>query len=144
MKSYMPKPGEIERVWHVVDLDGVVLGRAASKIATILRGKHKPQFSPHIDVGDFVICINASKVRLTGKKETDKIYYRVGRKLGHVKETPAGELREQNPDRLLRLAVKGMLPRNIMGRNQIKKLKVYAGAEHPHEAQQPKPLRVEG
>lgn len=139
MKTYMPKKGEVERKWYLIDLDGQVLGRAAAQIATLLRGKHKPQFTPHVDTGDFVVAINASKVRLTGKKATDKIYHKVGRKLGHVKETSAGEMRERNPRRLIEQAVKGMLPRNRMGRAQIKKLKVYGEGEHPHQAQQPKP-----
>lgn len=144
MKSYMPKAGEVERKWHLVDLDGVVLGRAASKIAMVLRGKHKPQFAPHVDVGDFVVCINAHKVVLTGNKASDKIHVRVGRELGHVKETSAGEMRERNPERLLRLAVKGMLPRNRMGRAQLNKLKVYGDGEHPHTAQKPEPMSVDG
>lgn len=141
MKTYMAKPGEVERKWYVIDAEGKTLGRLASQIATVLRGKHKPEYTPHVDTGDFVIVINAEKVRLTGKKWDDKIYYfqRTTRP-GSMKQMTARELRDRHPERLIRLAVRGMLPHNRLGRRQLKKLKIYAGPEHPHAAQQPQQL----
>jgi large subunit ribosomal protein L13 len=136
-KSYSAKPGEIERQWFVVDLDGQILGRAATEIAKILRGKNKPQFTPHVDTGDFVIAVNADKVKLTGKKLADKKYHRHSGYIGSVKTNTAGELLRTHPDRVLRAAVRGMLPKNTLGRSLLKKLKIYAGPEHPHAAQQP-------
>lgn len=136
-KTYSAKPGEIERKWFVVDLDNQVLGRVASEIAKILRGKHKPQFTPHADTGDFVIAVNAEKIKLTGNKLTDKKYFRHSGYIGNLKSTTAGEVMESNPDRVLRSAVRGMLPKNTLGRALLKKLKIYTGPEHPHEAQQP-------
>ena len=139
-KTYSAKPSDVEHKWFVVDLENQVLGRAASEIAKILRGKHKPQFTPHIDTGDFVIAVNADKIKLTGKKLTDKKYFRHSGYIGNLKSNTAGEILESHPDRVIISAVRGMLPHNTLGRAQLKKLKIYAGAEHPHEAQQPTPL----
>ena len=130
------------RKWWVVDLDGQVLGRAASKIAHVLRGKHKPTFTPHINDGDYVIVINADKVALTGKKWDDKIYYRHTGYVGGLKSATATEVRNRHPEDLIRLAVKGMLPRGPLGRAQLRNLKIYAGAEHPHSAQTPEPMTL--
>ncbi len=142
MKTYLTPVNEIERNWYVVDAQGKVLGRLASEIAMRLRGKHKPNFSTFMDVGDFVVVVNADKVRLTGKKWDDKIYYHHTGYIGGIKQRTAKELLERKPEELLRKAVKGMLPKNPLGRAQLKKLKVYAGEEHPHEAQQPQPLEL--
>jgi large subunit ribosomal protein L13 len=125
------------RKWIVVDAENQVLGRLATQIAIRLRGKHLPHFSPHVDLGDFVVVVNADKVRLTGNKWDQKVYYRHSGYMGGVKETGARKLSQENPERMIRLAVWGMLPKNRLGRKLIKKLKVYRGAEHPHEAQQP-------
>jgi large subunit ribosomal protein L13 len=130
----------IEREWLVVDLEGATLGRAASRVAAVLRGKHKPTFTPNADCGDFVVVINAEKVNLTGKKMQDKIYYSHSGYLGGLKEMRAEEMLEKHPERLIEKAVKGMLPRGPLGRRQFKKLFVYTGADHPHQAQQPKTL----
>ena len=143
-KSYSAKPGEVERSWYLVDLDGQVLGRAATEIAKILRGKHKPQFTPHTDTGDFVIVINADKIKLTGSKLTNKRYFRHSGYIGNLKSETAGEVMEAHPDRVVRRAVRGMLPKNTLGRAQLKKLKIYAGPDHPHEAQQPATLALSG
>jgi large subunit ribosomal protein L13 len=140
MKTYTVKAGEIERRWYVVDAKDQVLGRLASSIATILRGKHKPTYSPHLDVGDFVIVVNAKDVRLTGKKASQKTYFRHSGYMGGDRQIPFKRMRERHPDRIIRLAVKGMLPKNTLGRAMLRKLKVYAGPEHPHEAQLPEPL----
>jgi large subunit ribosomal protein L13 len=140
----MAKPLEVERKWYVVDAKGKTLGRLASEVAKILRGKHKPQFTPHVDTGDFVIVINASQVELTGKKLNDKFYYRHSGYPGGLKSISAGDLRATRPDRMIELAVRGMLPKNSLGRQQLKKLKVYAGSEHPHQAQQPVELELRG
>ncbi|MBI4965662.1 MAG: 50S ribosomal protein L13 [Desulfomonile tiedjei] len=137
MKTWTPKQGEVERKWFVIDAKDKVLGRLAVESARILRGKHKPQFAPHMDTGDFVIIINASKVRLTGKKLQQKVYYRHSGYPGGLKETKAITLLNEKPDRMLRLAVRGMLPKNSLGRAQLTKLKVYAGETHPHAAQKP-------
>lgn len=142
MKTYMAKKHEIDRKWYIVDAKGKTLGRLASEVAKILRGKHKPEYTPHVDTGDFVIVINASQIELTGKKLTDKIYYRHSGYPGGLKSITAGELRKKRPERMIELAVKGMLPKGSLGRKQFKKLKVYAGAEHPHQAQQPTVLEV--
>ncbi|GGE20731.1 50S ribosomal protein L13 [Marinithermofilum abyssi] len=142
--TYMAKPNEVDRKWYVVDAANKPLGRVASEVAAILRGKHKPQFTPHVDTGDFVVVINAAKVKLTGKKASQKMYYRHSGYPGGLKSTPAGELREQRPDRMIELAVKGMLPKNSLGRKQLKKLKVYAGTEHPHQAQNPETWELRG
>jgi len=141
-KSFQAKPAEGPREWYVVDLDGKTLGRAASAIAVVLRGKHKPQFTPHVDAGDFVIAVNADKVKLTGKKLTEKRYYRHSGYPGGIRSLTAGQLMARKPGEVLRLAVKGMLPKNTLGRKLLKKLKIYASPEHPHQAQQPKPLEI--
>jgi large subunit ribosomal protein L13 len=139
-KTYHPKAGEITHDWYVADANGQNLGRFASKIARILLGKHKPNFTPGVDVGDYVIIVNCERVVVTGKKLDDKKYYRHSGYPGGLKETNLRRLLETNPDRVLRLAVKGMLPKNTHGRKVLKKLKVYAGPDHPHEAQNPKVL----
>lgn len=138
IKSYTPKPDDIQREWFVVDAKDQTLGRLASQIAQVLRGKHKPIFAPHMDVGDFVIVINADKIRVTGKKLDQKMYYRHSGYPGGLKVRTLREQLERNPERVIRLAVRGMLPKNRLGRKMIKKLKVYAGDKHPHQAQQPK------
>ena len=142
MPTYSPKPGEIERAWHVIDAEDVVLGRLATQVATLLRGKHKPTFAPHMDTGDFVIIVNAEKVALTGNKRTDKFAYRHSGYPGGLRKRSFGEMLDTKPDRLLEKVVKGMLPKNKLGRAQGKKLKVYAGPEHPHAAQQPTPYEI--
>lgn len=142
MSTYMAKPDRVERKWYLVDAKGKTLGRLASEVAQVLRGKHKPTYTPHIDTGDFVIVINAAEVNLTGNKLTDKIYYRHSGYPGGLKQVSAGELRARRPERMIEYAVKGMLPKGSLGRQQLKKLKVYAGAEHPHEAQQPTVLEI--
>lgn len=140
--TYMAKPGEVERKWYVVDATDMPLGRLSAVVASILRGKNKPTFTPHVDTGDFVIVINAEKVKLTGKKATDKIYYRHSQYPGGLKAVSAGELRAKNARRLIETSVKGMLPKNTLGRKQLSKLNVYAGSEHPHAAQQPEVLDI--
>ncbi|MFN3740662.1 MAG: 50S ribosomal protein L13 [Thermodesulfovibrionales bacterium] len=142
MKTAFAKKSEIGRKWYVVDAEGAVLGRLASRIAVYLRGKHKPVFTPNVDTGDFVIVINAEKVRLTGKKLTDKVYYWHSGYRGGLKAATAKELLEKNPERLIKEAVWGMLPKNRLGRDMIKKLKVYRGSEHPHAAQKPDKLEI--
>ena len=137
MKTISAKPGELPRSWYVVDAEGQTLGRLATRIATVLRGKHKPQFTPHVDVGDFVIVVNASKVELSGNKLEQKKYHRFTGYLGHLKTHSAKQVREQDPERMILQAVRGMLPKNRLARHIVKKLKVYPGAEHPHAAQQP-------
>jgi large subunit ribosomal protein L13 len=137
MKTSSAKFQANERKWILVDAENQILGRLATQIAVRLRGKHLPQFTPHVDLGDFVIVVNADKVRLTGNKWDQKVYYRHSGYMGGVKETSARKLNQENPERLIRLAVWGMLPKNRLGRKLIKKLKVYRGTEHPHEAQQP-------
>ncbi len=141
-KTFSPTPGDIEREWHVVDADGVPLGRVASEVAQLLRGKHKPKFSPHMDMGDYVIVLNAEKVAVTGNKETDKIYYRHSGYPGGIRSETVETVRERYPERLIVNAVKGMLPKNRLGRATLGKLRVYAGAEHPHRAQDPKPYAL--
>jgi large subunit ribosomal protein L13 len=140
--TYSPKPGEIERQWVVIDAADVVLGRLATHAATILRGKHKPTFAPHVDTGDFVIVVNAGKVALTGNKRQTKIAYRHSGFPGGLKAVSYNDLLEKRPERAIELAVKGMLPHNRLGRKLIRKLKVYAGPEHPHAAQQPVPFEI--
>ena len=141
-KTYSPKEGEIERSWYVVDAAGKTLGRLCTELARILTGKHKPQYSPHMDTGDFVVVINAEKAVLTGHKETDKVYYRHSTHPGGLKEATAAEVRQKKPTMLIEKAVWGMLPKNKLGRRQLRKLKVYAGPEHPHAAQQPAPMTI--
>ena len=140
MKTYAVRASEIEREWFVVDAEGKTLGRLASEIAKILKGKHKPIYSPHLDVGDFVIVINAEKVRVTGRKLDQKFYYRHSGYPGGLKSISLRDQLARHPTRVLRAAVRGMLPKNRLGRRMIKKLKIYAGKEHPHQAQQPKEL----
>ena len=142
MRTYTPAPGDIERRWYVVDAEGKTLGRLASRIATVLRGKHKPGFAPHMDVGDFVIVVNADKVRVTGRKLEQKVYYRHSGYPGGLRSVSLREQLERHPDRVIRSAVKGMLPKNAMGKRLLGKLRVYAGSEHPHQAQQPEPLEL--
>jgi large subunit ribosomal protein L13 len=143
MKTWNAKPGEIERRWYVVDAQGKTLGRLATAIADTLRGKRKPQYTPHVDTGDFVVVVNAEKVAVTGKKLDDKIYYRHSGYPGGLKQRSLREELERRPTEVLRKAVRGMLPRNRLGRAQLRKLKVYAGPDHPHDAQRPQPLEVE-
>ena len=140
MKTFHSKPEDLKRKWYIVDADDLVLGRIASRIAVVLRGKHKPIFSPHLDAGDFVIVVNAEKVRLTGKKEEKKQYFRHTGYPGGEKFTSVAEMRSKHPERIIAHAVKGMLPRGPLGRRQFSKLKVYAGPDHPHQAQHPEPL----
>ncbi len=142
MNTYVTKPGSVEREWYVVDAAGKTLGRLASQVAVILRGKHKPQFSPAVDAGDFVIIINAEKIRVTGRKLEQKKYYRHSGYPGGLTEITLADQLERHPTRVIKLAVRGMLPRNRLGRKQLKNLKVYAGSEHPHQAQQPKRLEL--
>ncbi len=142
MSTYSPKPGDITRSWHVIDADDVVLGRLAVTAATLLRGKHKPTFAPHVDGGDFVIVVNASKIALGGSKRTDKLYHRHSGRPGGLKSVPAGELLARDPRQVVEKAVWGMLPKNRLSRKLITKLKVYAGPEHPHAAQQPQAYEI--
>jgi large subunit ribosomal protein L13 len=142
MCTFMAKREEAERNWYVVDAENKVLGRLASELAKILRGKHKPQFTPHVDTGDYVIVVNAEKVSLTGNKLKDKVYYSHSGYPGGIKSVTAEDLKAKKPEDLIRFAVKGMLPKNRLGRKLFKKLKVYAGGEHPHQAQQPKPIEI--
>lgn len=140
MKSYMASPATVERKWYVVDATGYTLGRLSSEIAKILRGKNKPVFTPHIDTGDYVIVVNAANIKVTGKKLDQKVYYSHSDYVGGMKETTLKEMLANKPDRVIELAVKGMLPKGPLGREMIKKLHVYTGAEHPHAAQQPETL----
>lgn len=140
IKTYTPKPEDIQREWYVVDAKDKTLGRLASQIAVILRGKHKPIFSPHVDVGDFVVVINADKIRVTGRKLDEKMYYRHSGYPGGLTEITLRKQLATHPDRVIQSAVRGMLPKNKLGRAMIKKMKIYAGPNHPHEAQQPKVL----
>ncbi len=142
MRTFSPKPGDIERQWHVIDASDVVLGRLATHAATLLRGKHKPIFAPHVDTGDFVIVVNAAKVALTGNKRATKFAYRHSGYPGGLKATSYEELLAKNPARAIELAVKGMIPHNKLGRQVLSKLKVYAGPDHPHQAQQPQPFEI--
>jgi large subunit ribosomal protein L13 len=142
MKTYSAKPGEITRDWYLVDAEGKTLGRLATQLADLLRGKGKPQYTPHVDSGDFVVVVNAEKIAVTGKKLDEKMYYRHSGYPGGLKERPLREQLERQPTEVLRKAVRGMLPRTRLGRQQLTKLKVYAGPEHPHDAQAPKPLEV--
>ena len=144
MKTYSAKPSQIQREWFVVDADGQTLGRLATQIATRLRGKHKPTFTPHVDTGDFIVVTNADKIALTGQKYDQKKYYRHSGYPGSIKETTAGEMLQKHPERVLLHAVRGMLPKNRLGRQMLKKLKIYAGTTHPHQAQQPKTLELKG
>lgn len=140
--SYYEKPGTTEKKWYVVDAEGQILGRLASEIAKILRGKNKPQYTPSVDVGDFVVVINAEKVALSGNKKDQKKYYRHTGYPGGLKETGVKEQLASHPERLLQFAITGMLPKNRLGRQMLKKVKIYAGSEHPHSSQNPEPLTV--
>jgi large subunit ribosomal protein L13 len=142
--TYMAKASEIDRKWLVVDAEGKTLGRLATEVASILRGKHKPTFTPHVDTGDHVIIVNAEKIELTGKKWSDKIYYRHTQHIGGLKTRTAQEMRSKFPERMLELAIKGMLPKGPLGRQMYKKLHVYAGGEHQHEAQKPEVYELRG
>ncbi|HEV7977121.1 MAG: large subunit ribosomal protein [Actinomycetota bacterium] len=142
MPTYSPKPGDVTRAWHVIDAEDVVLGRLATEVATLLRGKHKPTFAPHVDTGDFVIIVNAEKVALTGNKREQKFAYRHSGYPGGLRKRSFGEMLDTKPERLLEKVVKGMLPKNKLGRAQGKKLKVYAGPQHPHVAQQPQAFEI--
>lgn len=142
--TYMAKANEVERKWYVVDAAGQTLGRLASEVATLLRGKHKPIFTPHVDTGDYVIVVNADKIKLTGKKLTDKIYYHHSGYPGGLKQRTAKEMLEKRPEKMIELAVKGMLPKNRLGRRMFKKLFVYRGPEHPHQAQKPETYELRG
>lgn len=142
MPTVMPKESEIERRWFVVDANGQVLGRLATRIASILRGKHKPTFTPHLDVGDHVVVINAEKVHLTGRKLTDKVYRWHTSYIGGLREVRAGDMLRTHPERVIEWAVEGMLPKNRLGRAMVKKLRVYRGQDHPHAAQQPTILEI--
>ena len=142
-RTYSPKPNEVPRGWWIVDAEGKTLGRLASVVAATLRGKTKPAFAPHVDTGDFVIVVNAEKVVVTGKKETQKHYYRHSGYPGGFKATPLKEVRQKHPERIVESAVRGMLPKNVRGEQQFKKLKVYAGPIHPHAAQNPRELSIE-
>jgi len=142
MKTVSAKKETVRRDWYVVDATDKVLGRIATEIANRLRGKHKPEYTPHIDTGDYIVVVNADKVRVTGNKVTDKIYFRHTGYPGGIKETSFGKLMETHPERAIEIAVKGMMPRNKLSRAMLGKLKIYAGGEHPHTAQQPKPLEL--
>ncbi|GAA3067130.1 50S ribosomal protein L13 [Pseudonocardia yunnanensis] len=142
MPTYSPKPGEITRAWHVIDATDVVLGRLATHAATLLRGKHKPTYAPHMDTGDFVIIVNAEKIAVSGNKRDDKFIYRHSGFPGGLRQRSVGEMIEKHPDRLVEKAIKGMLPKNRLGRAMSKKLKVYAGPDHPHAAQQPAAFEI--
>jgi large subunit ribosomal protein L13 len=143
-KTYIPKATEIERRWYIVDAEGLTLGRLATQIATIIRGKHKPSFTPHLDVGDYVIVVNAEKMHVTGNKEEQKFYYRHSGYPGGFRSTSLRDQLAKHPERVIETAVKGMIPHTNLGRDQLKKLKVFAGPNHPHAAQQPTPLEIRG
>ena len=142
MRTYSPKPGDIKRQWHVIDATDVVLGRLASQAAALLRGKHKPVYAPHVDTGDFVIIVNADKVHLSGNKATQKLAYRHSGYPGGLRSVRYQDLLAKNPEKAVEKAVKGMLPKNSLGRQMFSKLKVYAGPEHPHAAQRPVPFEI--
>ena len=142
MRTYTTKPEDIKREWFVIDATGMTLGRLSTQIAAVLKGKHKPIYSPHMDTGDFVIVVNAHKVHVTGRKLDQKFYYRHSGYPGGLKEISLRDQLDRHPDRVIRFAVRGMLPKNCLGRQMIKKLKIYATPGHPHEAQQPKPFVI--
>ncbi|GAB6076262.1 50S ribosomal protein L13 [Desulfurobacterium crinifex] len=142
MKTFMLRKEDVQRDWYVVDAAGKTLGRLASEIARILMGKHKPTYTPHVDNGDFIIVVNAEKIHVTGKKLDKKIYYKHTGYMGHLKETTLREMLQKKPEEVIRLAVRGMLPKNKLRDRRMKRLKVYAGPEHPHAAQNPKPLEL--
>lgn len=140
MKTFSAKPETVKRDWYVVDASGLTLGRLATEVASRLRGKHKPEYTPHVDTGDYIVVVNADKVRVTGSKFTGKIYYHHSGYPGGIKSMSFKDMQQRNPERIIETAVRGMLPKNPLGRAMFKKLKVYSGAEHPHAAQQPQPL----
>jgi large subunit ribosomal protein L13 len=142
VRTFSPKPGDVQRQWHVIDATDVVLGRLASQAATLLRGKHKPIYAPHVDTGDFVVVVNADKVALTGNKRESKLAYRHSGYPGGLRAVPYSDLLAKHPEKAVEKAVKGMLPHNSLGRAMLKKLKVYAGPEHPHQAQSPTPFEI--
>jgi large subunit ribosomal protein L13 len=142
MKTFSAKPAEVQRGWYIVDATGKVLGRVAAEVARRLRGKHKPEFTPHVDTGDYIVVVNADKLRVTGNKTKDKLYHRHSGYPGGIYSTSFEKLQQKHPERVLQLAVKGMLPKGPLGYAMIKKMKVYAGGEHPHTAQQPKTLEI--
>jgi large subunit ribosomal protein L13 len=142
MTTYSAKPETVKRDWYVVDASGKVLGRLATEIARRLRGKHKPEFTPHVDTGDYIVVVNAEKIAVTGKKESDKFYHTYSGYQSGLKSLALKDMRQRAPERVIEIAVRGMLPKGPLGRDMLRKLKVYAGAEHQHQAQQPKPLSV--
>ncbi len=142
MKTVSTRPQDVDRTWFVVDAENKTLGRLATEIAHRLRGKHKPEYTPHVDTGDYIVVVNAEKVRVTGNKFNDKMYYRHSGYPGGIKEMNFKDMQDRHPERIVEKAVKGMLPKNPLGRAMFKKLKVYSGAEHPHAAQQPQPLEI--
>jgi large subunit ribosomal protein L13 len=142
MSTWTVRPGDIQRKWYIVDASDFILGRLATRIATVLRGKHRPQYTPHADCGDHVIVINAEKIRVTGNKENDKVYYRHSGYAGGLKSITLEKQREKHPERIIEAAVKGMMPKGPLGRSMLKKLKVYAGGDHPHTAQQPEAMKL--
>ena len=144
MKTYYAKPSEVQREWLLVDATDMTLGRLASEVAQILRGKNKPTYTPHIDTGDFVVIVNAEKIKITGAKATDKVYYRHTGYVGHLKSETFTEAMEKHPTRVIEHAVRGMLPKGTLGTQMYKKLKVYAGPEHPHQAQNPLKIELKG
>ena len=143
MSTYYAKKGEVEREWLLIDAENQVLGRVASLTAQILKGKLKPQYTPHVDTGDFVVIVNADKIKVTGAKATDKVYFRHSGYPGGLKQETFAQVMERHPERIIERAVRGMLPKNTLGRAMGKKLKVYAGSEHPHQAQRPRPIKLE-
>jgi large subunit ribosomal protein L13 len=142
VRTYSPKPGDVQRQWHIIDAEDVVLGRLASQAATLLRGKHKPVYAPHVDMGDFVIIINADKVHLSGNKREQKLAYRHSGFPGGLRSVRYEDLLTNNPEKAVEKAIKGMIPKNTLGRQMLTKLKIYRGAEHPHAAQQPVPFEI--
>ncbi len=142
MKTFSAKPAEVTRDWYVIDASDKTLGRLATEIARRLRGKHKPEYTPHVDTGDYIVVVNAEKVRVTGRKEQDKYYHRWTGFVGNMKSEPLSKLRERAPERIIQYAVKGMMPRNPLGRAMMRKLRVYRGPDHRHQSQQPQPLEL--
>lgn len=142
MKTFSAKPAEVKRDWYVIDADDKTLGRLSTEIARRLRGKHKPVYTPHVDTGDYIIVVNAEKVRVTGSKEKNKVYYHHTGYIGNMRAITLGRMRQTHPERIIEIAVKGMLPKNSLGRDMFRKLRVYAGTEHNHQAQQPQALGI--
>lgn len=142
MKTFSAKPAEVTRDWYVIDASGKTLGRLATEIARRLRGKHKPEYTPHVDTGDYIVVVNAEKIRVSGRKEQDKYYHRWTGYVGNLKSEPLANLRQRAPERIIQYAVKGMMPRNPLGRQMLRKLRVYSGPEHRHQSQQPQPLEL--